>query len=408
MRLIKKKRLLTNIGLNTIASAIPVFSLQLVILPLLGDITDSNEYGLLLTIVSMLNMVPASIAGSLQNIRLLHNNDECYKDEVADFSAVFWIFEIINVLVVFCISSYYMCSFNGNTIKWIHIVLILIIGFLWLARDYFIVSFLIRLNYKRILINNILLASGYFVGLFFSRITGYWECIYLAGFLLSSFYIIFNTTVWKEPPNIFSFNFKVILKENIVYISACMLYRVTTYADKMVLYPILGGTAVSVYYVATLSAKVVSMLTGPISSVMVSYLAQEKDMNKVVGVGKTIKCSLLVCVLGYVFAVIVSRPILTIIYPSYVDAAMDYIYITTATVCVGVMISMLNPYILKLFTMKWQMYINIIVVVIYIFASLLLLNLFGLAGFCMGNLIANVSKLIIMLGIYRIGKRRES
>ncbi|BDP81314.1 hypothetical protein EfmAA290_19900 [Enterococcus faecium] len=42
----------------------------------------------------------------------------------------------------------------------------------------------------------------------------------------------------------------------------------------------------------------------------------------------------------------------------YVDAAMQYIWITSGTIVVSVLTSMITPFVLRFFDIKWQIWIN--------------------------------------------------
>lgn len=392
---IKNNELLSNMILNTVAAAIPILSLQIVILPLISRYMDENEYGLVVTILSVLNIVPIILGNSLNNIRLLFNNKYIEKKLEGDFGILLLADIIINSIIIFSWSYFYITIYADRNI--IHICLIVVVSVLWLLREYFIVAFLIDLNYRAIFVNNILLAVGYFIGVILFFITKLWECIYIAGYIFSLFFIIKETKIWKEQLKITEL-WKEVAKENLIYIISCLMYRFTTYADKIILYPLLGGLNVSVYYVATLSGKIVTMLITPICGVMLSYLAKKKNSTKS-SFNRVIKYGSIACIIGYFGCILVSRPVLSILYPYYVDMAMNYIYITTAVVVIGVMISLINPYILKNMTMKWQIIINFSTLIIYIRTSLTLLKVFRLMGFCIGTLIANIFKLAIMLGI---------
>ena len=167
----------------------------------------------------------------------------------------------------------------------------------------------------------------------------------------------------------------------------------------MLIFPILGGATVSVYYAATLFGKVVSMVITPVSSVILSYLSKSRKKND-----DTFKLAFIsssvVCVIGYFICVAICRPVLTLIYPKYVDAAMKYILVTTGTVVLTALVSIVNPFVLKYFDMKWQVAINGCYVVVYVALSLGLLKINGLMGFCIGSLIATAIKLLFMLIIY--------
>ncbi len=389
----KKGKVLLDMILNIVSTAIPTISLQLCILPSIAHYINDNKYGLIVTILAMLNAISASIGTALNNVRLIYEGNYNSKKLKGDFQILLLIYELINILVVFMLSFYYIGVSNI-----LDILLIIIIGILLLGREYYIVAFRIILDYKAILLNNVILVIGYIVGYFLFKLTGYWQTIYIFGLLASYIYIYKNSSICKEPL-VKTELWSKISKDSILLIIASFLGRLTNYADKLLLYPLLGGAMVSVYYVATIFGKVVSMAITPINSVALSYLSKIKNKPNHLfkwsyGIG------IIVCSIGYIFSVFFSRPILSIIYPKYVDSAMQYIYITSATICINVLTSIITPFVLKFFAMRWQIIINAITTVGYIAISLILLNYWGMIGFCIGALIANIIKLLTTTFIY--------
>ena len=65
------KKIINDMLLNLIATAIPVAVLQLIILPMLSNRMGSDEYGLAVTMLSVFNVIPASFGNVLNNIRCL-------------------------------------------------------------------------------------------------------------------------------------------------------------------------------------------------------------------------------------------------------------------------------------------------------------------------------------------------
>ena len=98
----------------------------------------------------------------------------------------------------------------------------------------------------------------------------------------------------------------------------------------------------------------------------------------------------------------ICNPALTLIYPQYVDEALKYIYVTTLTIIISIIANILNPVVLKFCHSKWQIVINVSYLALYGCLSLVLLNLYGLMGFCIGALVASIVKLITILMIYYI------
>ena len=395
----KKKKIIVDMGLNIVASAIPVFVLQLLVLPsLAGQMTD-DKYGLLVTILSLLNMIPASLGNVLNNIRLIFNKDQTEVEKKNDYNAELLLMVLFNIVIVLVFSIYY-----AKTINVFDLILTVIVSILWLAREYYIVAFRLQINYIYITISNLIMIPGYAAGYALFLITNSWQYIYILGYVFSISFIFIKSDLWKEPFAITP-KFKKITTQSALLFIANFFTRLTTYADKMLIYPILGGATVSIYYVATLFGKVVSMAITPVSSVLLSYLSKENSKNDR-AFGIAFSCSSIVCVIGYIICVLISRPLLGLIYPQFVDEAMKYIFITTGTVVVTALISMINPFVLKFFDMKWQVAINALYALMYVSISLGLLHFWGLYGFCAGTLISAIVKMIFMLIVYLKGKER--
>lgn len=396
-----KKKIIVDMGLNIVASAIPVFVLQLLVLPSLARQMTDDKYGLLVTILSLLNMIPASLGNVLNNIRLIFNKEQTGLDEEKDYNAELLLMVLFNMVVVLAFSIYYT-----KMVKVFELVLTVMASVLWLIREYYIVAFRLEINYIYITISNLIMIPGYAVGYVLFLLTGSWQYIYILGYVFSISFIFIKSNLWKEPFTI-THRFKKITTQSVLLFIANFFTRLTTYADKMLIYPILGGAMVSIYYVATLFGKVISMAITPVSSVLLSYLSKENSKNDR-AFGIAFSCSSVVCVVGYIGCVLISRPLLGLIYPQFVDDAMKYIFITTGTVVVTALISMINPFVLKFFDMKWQVAINALYALLYVSVSLGLLHFWGLYGFCAGTLISAIVKLIFMLIVYLKGKERTN
>ena len=379
-----KKKIFFDMILNIVATSIPTVVLQLLILPSLSNYMDGNAYGLMVTILAVLNVVPSTIGNVLNNVRLLH--EESYKkdNEQGDFQILLTIFQAINLLIMVTVS----------------------VGILWLGREYHIVAFRLKLDYIAILVNNLCLVAGYGIGYIFFMKNGYWQIIYLLGYILSYLHIVIASPIVKEPFTKTK-RLRIVFNDSAFLLISNVLARAINYADKILLYPLLGGTMVSVYYAATVFSKVVSLAITPINSVALSYLSKiNKKTNSLFK--WTYIVGIVVCGIGYIMTIILSRPVLSILYPKYVDAAMQYIWITSGTIVVSVLTSMITPFVLRFFDIKWQIWINGITTIMYIIISLSLLKLGGLMGFCIGALLANIIKLLITTYVYLKKTSRSS
>ena len=387
------KKIINDMLLNLIATAIPVAVLQLIILPMLSKRMESDEYGLAATMLSVFNVIPASFGNVLNNIRLLYENKYRKNQYSGDFQIILLVMCILNFIIMTILTIYY-----EGSLKAIHLFLILITSFVWLLKEYYIVAFRIQINYKAIVLNNLIMVIGYGIGFVLYVWSDYWQMIYLAGYAFSLVYVMRRSDLWREKISITSFFRYTSIQTILLFISG-LFTRILGYADRMLLYPMLGGTMVSIYFVATLFGKIISMAITPVNSVVLTYLAEKEKKNDKI-FKRTLLTGSIVCIISYLFCLILSRPVLGFLYPQYIDNAMPYIFITTATSVLGALVGLVNPFIMKYFDMKWQMAINGGTAVVYVTICLILLHFYELWGFCIGAFVAYIIKLVFMLLIY--------
>ncbi len=394
-----KKKVMFDMILNIVSAAIPTAALQLIILPSIASYVGEEKYGLIITIIAVLNVIPSTMGNVLNNIRLMY--EEQYKQEnyKGDFSLILVILETINAIIIFICSCYY---YNCSGI--LDIILVVFTAILWLGREYHIVVFRIKLNFRGILFNNLFLVVGYLAGYFLFRLCGYWQLIYIFGILMSYAYIIKNSEICQEPLHKTKL-WRLVTRDTMLLLIAAILARAISYADKMLLYPLLGGTMVSVYYAATILGKIASMVISPMNSVALSYLSKiSKKPDALFRWAYLIGA--IVCVIGYILIMLISQPILAFLYPNVANEAMKYVHITSATIVVESLTTIITPFVLKFFDVKWQICINGFATISYIMLSFILLKYFGLMGFCVAALIANVIKLMVTTCIYLCTKEK--
>ena len=388
-----KRKVVFDMALNIVATAIPTFVLQLLILPNLAKFMSDDNYGLLVTVLAFLNVMPSTMGNVLNNIRLLYNENYVETNNEGDFNILLAILEGVNFLSVTVFLFYYDSNLTLFTVLMTGIT-----ALLWLAREYFLVAFRLIINYRAILLCNLIMVGGYGIGYLLFLGTKVWQVIYISGLMCSLIYCFIRSRLWKEPFKITPL-FKRTSTQGLLLLIAKILNRLLVYADKIIVFPVLGGALVSVYYAATVFGKVVSLMITPVNSVVLTYLAKAKKKTD-----SMLKSALLVgiavCAVGYIVCVLISRPVLSILYPQYVDSAMNYIYLTTGTTVLYALISIVDPFIMKFFDMKWQIAINGGTVVVYLALGISFMIPWGLMGFCVGALLTNVLKLLFMIFIY--------
>lgn len=390
---ISKKKIVFDLVLNMIATAVPIAILQLVIYPLISQDVTVEGYGMMVTVISLLTVISNTLGNTLNNIRLLNDGKYKKKRIVGDFNQLLLRESIISLIIV---GSFSIVLFRQ--ISLIEFLMIEVIGMLMVFHSYFIVDFRLKLDYNAIVWNNVQLALGYFVGYLTFFLTGIWELVYLFGYGFSLIYIFRKTKLWREPL-LKTIYWHEILKDTFLLLISGVLGSLLNYSDKIIIYPMIGAEAVTIYYIATLLGKLVSMVIGPINSVMLSYIVKLKQIsNKILTL---ILCSaVMIAVVGYIICLTFGEVVLKYIYPQHFSEVVKYMPITSATAMIMMLISVLYPFVLKFCKMKWQVIIDATSLICYVCLGVAFYQFYGLHGFCIGVLAAFLIKFFIMFIIF--------
>lgn len=388
--LINNWKMVGDIILNLIAAAVPIIILQFIIYPSIATKMDANEYGLMIAIYSLLSMVSFSLGNAINNTRLVKWEMYKAKEIIGDYKIIVLVFGTVNIFLVGIGIMYYYEKPN-----FFSVVLVLTASICFFLTEYLEVTFRIELNYKKILTNKVCLTTGYLIGLCVFYKTLQWEWIFFLGSAGSLIYILVNSKLYQEPFEQTIF-FKSTFRDVVLLLGSTLLGNVMNYSDKLILYPLLGGKMVTIYYIATLVGKTVSMAIAPITSVMLSYLSHMKDI-KIQKMVIAFVIGAIISIVGYFVCLFITKPILLFIYPEWGNEAMVYVPVTTLAVVISAFSSIMNPFVLKFYSMYWQIIISSISVICYFCISLLLLNDFGLIGFCWGTVIGSLVKVVLLL-----------
>lgn len=394
-----KRKIAIDMILNIGGTAIPTLLLQLVILPLLAAKIESDQYGLAITIIAFITLISSATGSMLNNIRLIY--DAYYKEKGydGDYNIILVVLGVLNALLITLFSIIYDSNYTFYSL-----ILTIIITLSWYLLEYLIVAFRLKINYKAILYTHLLKTIGYFVGYALFCVTRCWQMIYVVGNLFGLTYIVIKSDLLLEPYRITP-AFKITINQGTKLLIANFFSYILTYADKFLVFPVLGGTMVAIYSTSCTLGKVISLAISPVNSVSLTYLAKMKKRRNdyfkyafMIGTG--------FCLCGYFICIIISKPILSLIYPQFVDEAVKYIWITTGTAVINAMISIINPFILRFFDMKWQMVLTGITATLYIILCVLLASFYGLIGFCYGTMITAIIKAILTIIIYNRCRER--
>ena len=400
-----KKKISMDMLLNIVAAGLPLLALQLVIYPLLSRRIDSELYGLIITLYSLIILVNDPLGRAINNVRLVKNNE---KEAVkGDYNVILLIYLIAGLVitVVGCV-LYYKKAGKAVALDYNAIIALSITALFFLVDSYIVVYYRIKLKYKAIAINGFCMSFGFVIGFLFFLITEKWFFIFLVGHSFSFIYLVNTTGLLKEPFRITS-NFTDILK-NTFYITVSILFiQSMSQADKLLLFPLLGGEKLSIYYTAALAGKVMSLAITPVNGVILSYLASRDSLSNT-AFKRYIQASVSACSIVAALILLLSRPVLGFLFPMFVDDAMIIVPYTTFNVFLYVVAGMIAPITMKYCALYWQIVINGVSAGLYVILSLILFKVGGLEGFCIGIGISYLIRIILMIVIYKNETKNNS
>ena len=392
-------KLIKDFFYNAVAALLPVAVLQVIVLPYISARMNSEAYGLALTMISAIALLPSGLGNVLNNVHLLESSNYKREEKSGDIGLLLCAALVLSTIGILGLSFYYNI-YNGY-----EVILIFAAAILTLVKEYYIVFFWIDLDYKKILISNVWLIVGYLLGMFTINVHGKWEYIYILGQLLSILYIYHNYGIDRRWFHVTD-RFRIILHKSSFLVITTILNRSLQYIDRLLLYPLLGGTEVTIYYISTLTGKIISMGMAPVNSFLLSQLAKKDKMSKMMFL-KILGISGAVGAAGYLGCIIITAPVLNFLYPRWAQEAMQYVYVTTLTAVMSAMSIVISPILLRFCNVNWQVVISGVCFVVYLVVSLTLLSAYGLWGFCIGGLISNLVTVVMMVVVYLLTYKEE-
>lgn len=394
MNYLKKfKKPIVDLVYSLFAYALPTLVLQFAIYPFLDARLPSEQNGLFLTLFNVVRLCVSLFITPLANMRLLKKS-ECAENASGDkgFNFVFVAVLLISSAIVAGLGVYYYGASWGI----FEILRLLVVLALISAHDYYSIAFRVNITYKSILVDNLMIIVGYGIGIVLMIFFGYWELIFISGYSLGLLFTLIKTKLWRR--GIRPTMGKKTVSEYAQLTASSGLNNATTYCDKMLIYPMIGGYSVSVYNAASVVSKMMSIVSVPIRNVFLSYIV---DVDRVrvgkKGVGK------LLALLGigtvglygafYLAGVLFCR----ILYSKRFEEALGFIPIILLAILFETYSGFMKVYLLRFEKTILQVVTSVVKIVAYLLCIVILVAVLkmGLLGFCLAILIADGLQLAI-------------
>ena len=384
-------RITGDFVINILASVIYTFARQIVVFPLLAARLTDGDYGTLLTVTGLANVCTALVGSSMNNIRLVQNSRYEDAGEKGDFNVLCVVGTILSV--VFSLVLWAVFGFSWLTA-------LLLTGHILVANLYQYASafFRLELNFRRILCANVLVSVAYIAAAVVFATAELWPLVFLIGEGVGLLYVARTTGFHREP-----FSRTPLLGETsrklLAFMLASLVGTVLLYADRMIIYPILGAESVSYYSTASFFGKSAGIVMTPIAGVLLGYFAQ-KNFTASKKLFALVNGTSLICLSAFLAFCWLAAPWFTqLLYPSLYEQSAPYILLANLGAVISIAGNMAQPMILKCCSTRWILAIQVIYGGTYLASALLLMPAYGLLGFCWAAILANSVRLCALYAL---------
>ena len=386
------KRISGDFIINILASVIYTFARQIVVFPLLAARLTDGEYGTLLTVTGLATVCTSMLGNSLNNIRLIEDSRYQERGVLGDFNILCLLGSVASV--VFAVVLRQMFALSAVTA-------VLLATYLVVSNcyQYATAFFRLKLNFKRTLLCNTLVSAAYCAAALVFATAELWPAVFLIGEGGGLLFVSKTTPFLREPlarTPLFAMTAGTLM----TYIASNLIGNLLTYADRMILYPMLGAESVSYYSVASFFGKSAGIVMTPIAGVLLGYFAQKnfKASKKLFAIvnGCSLACLTVFLVGCWLFAPWFTR----LLYPSLYESAAPYIFLANLASALGIAGSMAQPMVLKACSVRWIFLTQLIYGASYLLLVWMWVPGYGLLGFCWAAIAANAVR---TLALYAIG-----
>lgn len=376
---------------------------QLLVYPLFAKWFGEEGYGDIQYLMAYINVTTVSVGTAANLARMVAPAKERVSNN-GDYNLFLLIVCLLGVPFTVLISKYGGVAMNTST-RVCYYLLFVSMAF----RYYADVAYKITLNYRRYFFYYLCISIGYVVGVCLTAKSGNWPL----GLLVGEFAGVVYAYTWgrtlrqnalRITPGVFRV-FRAILVLLAAEVISAFIFNV----DRLLLKWLIDATAVTVYYLATLVGKTMSLITGPLNSVMIGYLARyEGDLTSramrwisVGGIALTLLCTGGCILGGYI--------VLMWLYPAQLDAVKGYLLLGSLAQVLYFITGFIAVVLVRFAKGTYQVYINVAYAVAFFGIGIPATVYDGLRGFSLAMVAAGMVRyaVVVYLGFHHIRQTKR-
>lgn len=362
--------------------------IQLVIYPFLTDRMGAEAFGDVLSLLSLIAIMSGTFGTACNYSRMLLRVKK--QDTNGDYNRFFIYVGVISVLV----------SVGG--LWWLHITDVgVYIGYsvlmiISVLRYYADVDFRLEVNYKGYCIYYILISVGYLLGAFLYGVSRSWIAIFLIGECAAVGYVMLRKKIFSKPFFQKSKYYRDAMKSVLPLAATQLIAMGVLHSDRIILQQLGNGTMVTIFYVATLVGKIISLVSTPLNSVIIGHLSKYEGGINSKKFRLLCLCSVPVALLLSVLCTVISYVFVGIVYPQLYDAVTPYLWVANLGQVLFFVSGILIVILMRFASEKYQLLINMIYFVIYLCVAVPFTMKWDIWGIAWAIIIGNLFRILLI------------
>lgn len=390
------KNLLNDSIKTVISSVIYMVIFQFIFFPYLSRKYGAHDFGIIITIYSLVTLFSVIVGSTLNNVRLL--NDKKFKQQYISYEFI-KLFAIASIIVEILLSSILIFYFSYSFIQVLSICYLLLLLNL---KNYLQVYLRINLSYNKLFflvllqsitlliliqLNKTIVDLGWETTLVLTELTGVIYIIMQIRNKNARFY--YDKNKYLHVRNHYT---------NLAFIN--LINNIIIYFDRFILLIMLNAKSVTIIFLVTFVGKLFAGFVFPINSVLLSYLTKSNLHPKKLLNWLTL-ASIVLIIISTLSSYPLSYIVIKYLYHSNFIELKKYIILANLGVIMSVVGNILFVFNMKYVPVKFQSKSQILFFITYFIITIPLTYGFGIMGFILSVIISNSIKLI---SIYYYGR----
>ena len=374
--------------------------IQFAVYPFFNSEMGAAAFGVVLSLHSILMIIAGACGTAANNSRMVTQLK--FTPSNGDYNFILLFLGLASMIA----GTIYFAVAATAAITPAAVLLYVGLMFFMLLRYYGDVEFRLRIDFKRYFIYYFLISAGYCLGLYIYHVTGQWALALMVGEILAIGYVIWKGHIFTPPVWERTQYTSAVWKSITFLLVANLISLMIVNADRILLLFFEGGAAVTAYYVASLLGKLVALLTGPLSGVMLSYLVRyDGSLSRQMFLQGT-GLILIMSAVAFACCFLLSPWFIRWLYPSVLEIAKPILALAIAGQIIYFAAGILKTVLLRFYEEKYQTYLNVIYGAGFFAITILALIFGGLNEFAWAVLIANAGYFLLLagFGLYKSDK----